>query len=220
MKKSITAIFFILFFLCFAGCGSGDLPETSGVEQEREQEQEQEQEQGPAVLGLPASGGAYELVGGTMTDVIREYGECRMYFDYYYSLFCMAEEADVSFFFEMPVYTLDPVTDLNLVPDDSGYVYYDFETGDYAPDDFIVGSVALYGDALNDMFGGAIYVDIDLIEDLADGQFDIWQDYDQGEVGLLNAGYFILNGNYARFALDDDMNVLSAVIYKDLPEDF
>ena len=182
------------------------------------QAQEESKQEQPS-FSIPANTEA--LLGASLSDLTRQYGEKHVYYSNNYGFFCWVDEEDLSVFFhvpKMPYETLD-IESLPMVYDpEEGYDYYDFSAGEYAPDDFLVYSVIIRKSSLPKMFGGKDPVTLDLINEIFDKPGRMQVEYDQGMITGNSAGPFILEGKdnaiiYVSFSLDLKGNAAAASVW-------
>ena len=169
-----------------------------------------------AVKKFTLNSSAETLLGGSMADIIRQYGDNRIYFDYSFGLYCMVDEADMSFFFDIPKfqeYREDPIHRLNLVLEEPIYsYYYDFDIGEFTPGDFFITYIAIRGIGLRNMFGSEGPVTLDMINMVFNEPDKIYVEYDQGDPYRL-AGPFVIGDKSISFGLDNNDTISYAKLF-------
>ena len=165
-------------------------------------------------FSLPAS--AEALLDASLADLFRQHGERYVYFSNEWGFFCWVDEENLSVFFhvpKLPYETLD-IESLPIVYDpEEGYDYYDFNAGNYTPDDFLVSSVIIRRGNLSKMFGGKDPVTLDMINEVFDEPDRIIIEYDQGMVSGSSAGPFIFEDKMISFSLYNDDTVIAASVW-------
>ena len=199
-RRGLLLLCFLLLWL--VGCG-GDAPSPE-----------------PAPEGIALSADVKTLLGGTLAEVNRQYGERRVYYDYAYGFYGAVDEADLVFFFALPklpqAEAQDPINSLNLALESDFAYYYDFATGAYPPADFVATSVAIRGKALQEMFGTVEPVTLRQVNSIFAEPYKLHRGYDEGEPYLLS-GPFALEDAYLSFTIYDPPDVAYATAYAAFP---
>ena len=213
MMKRSSLLLLCLVLLWLAGCGGAETPSAESPPDVTASE-------GPVLEGISLNDSVKTLLGGTLAEVSRQYGERRVYYDYAYGFYSAVDEADLVFFFELPKLrreeAQDPINSLNLALESDFAYYYDFATGAYTPADFVATSVAIRGKALQEMFGMAAPVTLHLVNGIFAEPYKLHRGYDEGEPYLL-AGPFALEDVYLSFTIYDPPEVVYATAYAAFP---